>query len=151
MKPSEVAPFDAYIFSEILDAAGVPAGVYNMINGDGPGVGTALSVAPRYRHGVVHRLNSGWRILVAQNAAPTVKRVAQELGGKSPNIILEDADLESAVKAGAAEVFFQYRAVLRCADANAGTQRQDGRSSRLPPPKSRCDRGWRPTCRGRQK
>ena len=105
LKPSEIAPFDAYIFSEILDAAGVPAGVYNMINGDGPGVGTALSGHPDIDM-VSFTGSTRAGVLVAQNAAPTVKRVAQELGGKSPNIILDDADLESAVKAGAAEVFF---------------------------------------------
>ncbi|MGI9200335.1 MAG: aldehyde dehydrogenase family protein [Woeseiaceae bacterium] len=105
LKPSEIAPFDAYIFSEILDAAGVPAGVYNMINGDGPGVGTALSGHPDIDM-VSFTGSTRAGILVAQNAAPTVKRVAQELGGKSPNIILDDADLETAVKAGAEEVFF---------------------------------------------
>ncbi len=105
LKPSEVAPFDAYIFSEILDAAGVPAGVYNMINGDGPGVGTAISSHPGIDM-VSFTGSTRAGVLVAQNAAPTVKRVAQELGGKSPNIILDDADFESAVKAGAGEVFF---------------------------------------------
>ncbi|MHA7817142.1 MAG: aldehyde dehydrogenase family protein [Pseudohaliea sp.] len=99
LKPSEVAPLSAWIFSEILDEAGVPAGVYNMVNGDGPGVGTALSKHP----GVDMMSFTGSTragTLVAQNAAPTVKRVTQELGGKSPNIILEDADLEKAVASG---------------------------------------------------
>ena len=105
LKPSEIAPFDAYIFAEILDAAGVPAGVFNLINGDGPGVGTALSVHPDIDM-VSFTGSTRAGILVAQNAAPTVKRVAQELGGKSPNILLDDADFEQAVKAGAAEVFF---------------------------------------------
>ena len=105
LKPSEIAPFDAIIFAEILDAAGVPAGVFNLVNGDGPGVGTALS-----RHPDVDMISftgsTRAGILVAQNAAPTVKRVAQELGGKSPNILLDDADFETAVKAGAREVFY---------------------------------------------
>jgi len=105
LKPSEVAPFDACIFSEILDAAGVPAGVYNMINGDGPGVGTAISSHPDIDM-VSFTGSTRAGVLVAQNAAPTVKRVAQELGGKSPNIILDDADFDSAIKAGAGEVFF---------------------------------------------
>jgi aldehyde dehydrogenase (NAD+) len=99
LKPSEVAPLSAWIFSEILDEAGVPAGVYNMVNGDGPGVGTLLSKHP----GVDMMSFTGSTragTLVAQNAAPTVKRVTQELGGKSPNIILEDADLEKAVASG---------------------------------------------------
>ncbi len=104
LKPSEVAPFDAVIFTEVLDEAGVPAGVYNLVNGDGPGVGTALSQHP----GVDMMSFTGSTragVLVAQNAAPTVKRVAQELGGKSANILLDDADFETAVKSGAGDVF----------------------------------------------
>ena len=104
LKPSEIAPFDAMIFAEILDAAGVPAGVFNLVNGDGPGVGTALS-----GHAGVDMMSftgsTRAGVLVAQNAAPTVKRVAQELGGKSANIVLDDADFEKAIKGGAGEVF----------------------------------------------
>jgi aldehyde dehydrogenase (NAD+) len=104
LKPSEIAPFDAMIFAEILDAAGVPAGVFNLVNGDGPGVGTALSQHPDVdMMSFTGSTRAG--VLVAQNAAPTVKRVAQELGGKSANIILDDADFENAVKSGAADVF----------------------------------------------
>ena len=104
LKPSEIAPFDAMIFAEILDAAGVPAGVFNLVNGNGPGVGTALSQHPDIdMMSFTGSTRAG--VLVAQNAAPTVKRVAQELGGKSANIILDDADFESAVKSGAADVF----------------------------------------------
>lgn len=96
LKPSEVAPLSGYVFSEILDEAGVPAGVYNMVNGDGAGVGTALSSHPDVD---MMSFTGSTRAgsLVAQNAAPTVKRVTQELGGKSPNIILDDAEMESAV------------------------------------------------------
>jgi aldehyde dehydrogenase (NAD+) len=104
LKPSEIAPFDAMIFAEILDTAGVPAGVFNLVNGDGPGVGTALSQHP----GVDMMSFTGSTragIAVAQNAAPTVKRVAQELGGKSANILLDDADFEQAVRSGAGDVF----------------------------------------------
>jgi aldehyde dehydrogenase (NAD+) len=99
LKPSEVAPLSAYIFSQIMQEAGVPAGVFNMINGDGPGVGTALSCHPDVD---MMSFTGSTRAgsLVAQNAAPTVKRVTQELGGKSPNIILDDADLETAVTGG---------------------------------------------------
>jgi aldehyde dehydrogenase (NAD+) len=99
LKPSEVAPLSAYIFSQIMHEAGVPAGVFNMINGDGPGVGTALSCHPDVD---MMSFTGSTRAgsLVAQNAAPTVKRVTQELGGKSPNIILDDADLETAVTGG---------------------------------------------------
>ena len=104
LKPSEIAPLSAYIFSEVMDEAGVPAGVYNMINGDGPGVGTALSKHPLIDM-VSFTGSTRAGTLVAQNAAPTVKRVAQELGGKSANIILADADFERAVKQGAHSVF----------------------------------------------
>ena len=104
LKPSEIAPFDAMIFAEILDAAGVPAGVFNLVNGDGPGVGTALSQHPDVdMMSFTGSTRAG--VLVAQNAAPTVKRVAQELGGKSANILLDDADFEQAVKNGAGDVF----------------------------------------------
>lgn len=101
LKPSEIAPFDAIIFAEILHEAGVPAGVFNLINGDGPGVGTALSQHPDI---AMMSFTGSTRagVLVAQNAAPSVKRVAQELGGKSANIILDDADLEEAVSGGVA-------------------------------------------------
>jgi len=104
LKPSEIAPFDAIVFAEILDAAGVPAGVFNLVNADGPGVGTALSEHPGIAM-VSFTGSTRAGILVAQNAAPTVKRVAQELGGKSANILLEDADFDKAVKKGAAECF----------------------------------------------
>jgi aldehyde dehydrogenase (NAD+) len=104
LKPSEIAPFDAMIFAEILDAAGVPAGVFNLVNGDGPGVGTALSKHPDVDM-VSFTGSTRAGVLVAQNAAPTVKRVAQELGGKSANILLDDADFEKAVKRGAGDVF----------------------------------------------
>lgn len=105
LKPSEVAPLSAYIFTEIMDEAGVPAGVYNMINGDGEGVGTALSSHPEVD---MMSFTGSTRAgsLVAQNAAPTVKRVAQELGGKSPNIILDDADLSAAVTRGVRHIFY---------------------------------------------
>ena len=104
LKPSEIAPLSAHIWSEIMDEAGVPAGVYNMVNGDGPGVGTALSQHPDVdMMSFTGSTRAG--VLVAQNAAPSVKRVAQELGGKSANIILDDADLDSAVERGALHMF----------------------------------------------
>ncbi|BBY06475.1 aldehyde dehydrogenase family protein [Mycobacterium noviomagense] len=99
LKPSEVAPYSAYIFTEILDAAGVPAGVYNLVNGDGPGVGVALSRHPDIDM-VSFTGSTRAGIDVAANAAPTVKRVTQELGGKSPNIVLDDAEFENSVRAG---------------------------------------------------
>ena len=103
LKPSEIAPFSGYLWSEILDAAGVPAGVYNMVNGDGPTVGVALSSHPDIDM-VSFTGSTRAGIEVARNAASTVKRVHQELGGKSPNIILEDADLKSAISGGVAGV-----------------------------------------------
>ena len=104
LKPSEVAPLSGYLFTEILDEAGVPKGVYNMVNGDGVGVGTALSKHPGIDM-VSFTGSTRAGTLVAQNAAPTVKRVTQELGGKSPNIILEDADLEQAVSRGVMHMY----------------------------------------------
>ena len=104
LKPSEIAPFDAMIFAEVLDAAGVPAGVFNLVNGDGPGVGTALSQHPDIDM-ISFTGSTRAGVAVAQNSAPTVKRVAQELGGKSANILLDDADFEQAVSSGAAECF----------------------------------------------
>jgi len=104
LKPSEIAPFDAMIFAEILHAAGVPAGVFNLVNGDGPGVGSALSAHPDIAM-VSFTGSTRAGVAVAQNAAPSVKRVAQELGGKSANIILEDANFEKAVSKGAEECF----------------------------------------------
>jgi len=99
LKPSEIAPFDAMIFAEILDEAGVPAGVFNLVNGDGPTVGSALSGHPDITM-VSFTGSTRAGIAVAQNAAPGVKRVAQELGGKSANILLDDADFSKAVKRG---------------------------------------------------
>ena len=104
LKPSEIAPFDAMIFAEVLDAAGVPRGVFNLVNGDGPGVGTALAQHPDVAM-VSFTGSTRAGVAVAQNAAPTVKRVAQELGGKSANIILDDADFEKAVASGAEDCF----------------------------------------------
>ena len=96
LKPSEVAPFNAILFAEILDEAGVPPGVFNLVNGDGPTVGTALSSHPDVdMMSFTGSTRAG--VEVARNAAPTVKRVAQELGGKSANIILDDADFQAAI------------------------------------------------------
>lgn len=104
LKPSEIAPFDAMIFAQILHEAGVPAGVFNLVNGDGPGVGVPLASHPDIAM-VSFTGSTRAGVAVAQNAAPTVKRVAQELGGKSANIILDDADFDKAVKAGVRDCF----------------------------------------------
>ncbi|MCI4675658.1 aldehyde dehydrogenase family protein [Candidatus Mycolicibacterium alkanivorans] len=101
LKPSEVAPFSGQIFTEILDDAGLPAGVYNMVFGDGPGVGVALSSHPGIDM-VSFTGSTRAGIEVARNAAPTVKRVSQELGGKSPNIVLDDQAFGQSVAAGVA-------------------------------------------------
>ena len=104
LKPSEVAPLSGYIFSEIVHEAGLPAGVFNMINGDGPGVGTAISSHPEIDM-VSFTGSTRAGSLVAQNAAPSIKRVTQELGGKSPNILLDDVDLEAAVARGVMHMY----------------------------------------------
>jgi aldehyde dehydrogenase (NAD+) len=99
LKPSEEAPSCAAILAEILDAAGVPPGVFNLVQGDGEGVGTALAQHPDIDM-VSFTGSTRAGIMVAKNAADTVKRVAQELGGKSPNIILEGTPLDVALPGG---------------------------------------------------
>ena len=96
LKPSEECPGNAAIFAEILDAAGVPPGVFNLVQGDGPGVGTAISSHPDIDM-VSFTGSTRAGIMVAKNAADTVKRVHQELGGKSPNLVLPDADLAAVL------------------------------------------------------
>jgi len=99
LKPSEIAPLSAQLFSQMVHDAGYPAGVYNMVHGDGMGVGSAIS-AHKDIDMVSFTGSTRAGIAIAKSAADTVKRVAQELGGKSPNIILDDADLSSAVARG---------------------------------------------------
>ena len=103
LKPSEVAPFSAQIFAEIMHAAGVPAGVFNLVQGDGPSVGVPLSSHPDVDM-VSFTGSTRAGVEVAKNAAPTVKRVHQELGGKSPNIVLDDEALPKSVGRGVAHV-----------------------------------------------
>ena len=96
LKPSEVAPLNAIIFAEIIDEAGVPAGVFNLVNGDGVNVGQPLAAHPDIdMMSFTGSTRAG--VEVARAAAPTVKRVAQELGGKSANIVLDDADFEAVI------------------------------------------------------
>ncbi len=102
LKPSEIAPFSAYLFAEVLDAAGVPPGVFNLVNG-GPSVGAAIS-SHREVDMVSFTGSTRAGVAVAIAAAPTVKRVTQELGGKSPIILLEGADFPKAVAAGVRQV-----------------------------------------------
>jgi aldehyde dehydrogenase (NAD+) len=99
LKPSELAPLNAVLFAEILDEAGVPPGVFNLVNGDGPGVGAVLSAHPDVdMMSFTGSTRAGTSVM--QNCAAGIKKVALELGGKSPNIILDDADLPKAVARG---------------------------------------------------
>ncbi len=104
LKPSEMAPLSAYLFAQILDEAGVAAGVFNLVNGDGPTVGAAIASHPDVDM-VSFTGSTRAGVAVAVAAAPSVKRVAQELGGKSANILLDDADFAKAVKQGTQECF----------------------------------------------
>jgi len=99
LKPSEISPISAGILAEIFAEAGVPAGVFNLVHGTGETVGAALSAHPDVDM-ISFTGSTRAGVLVAEAAAPTVKRVTQELGGKSANIILDDADFEAAVQAG---------------------------------------------------
>jgi aldehyde dehydrogenase (NAD+) len=104
LKPSELSPLSALLFAEAVEAAGFPAGVFNLVHGDGPTVGAGLASHPDVDMiSITGSTRAG--VAVAEAAAPTVKRVAQELGGKSPNVILPDADLERAVSLGVAAGF----------------------------------------------
>ena len=96
LKPSENAPLDAILLTEIMDEVGVPPGVFNLVHGDGPGVGSVLT---QHKDVEMVSFTGSTRagIAISQNAAPTIKRVALELGGKSPSIVLPDADIEAAV------------------------------------------------------
>ncbi|MEC7912477.1 MAG: aldehyde dehydrogenase family protein [Pseudomonadota bacterium] len=104
LKPSEITPLCGILFAEILHSAKVPPGVFNLVNGVGPIVGAALSEHPDID--MMHFTGSTRAgVAVAIASAPTVKRVSQELGGKSANIILDDADIEKAVTAGVNHCF----------------------------------------------
>jgi aldehyde dehydrogenase (NAD+) len=104
LKPSEMAPLSAYLFAQILHDAAVPPGVFNLVNGDGPTVGGAISSHPDVAM-VSFTGSTRAGVAVAVAAAPTVKRVTQELGGKSANILLDDADFQNAVPQGVQECF----------------------------------------------
>lgn len=101
LKPPQLAPYSAHILAEIIHAAGVPAGVFNMIQGSGAVIGTALSTHPEVDM-ISFTGSEGVGVQIAQAAAPTVKRVCQELGGKSPFIVLDDAELAKNVAAATA-------------------------------------------------
>lgn len=104
LKPSEFSPFSAHLFAQIMHDAGTPPGVFNMISGTGAAVGAAIAAHPDIDMiSITGSTRAG--VLVAQAAAPTVKRVTQELGGKSPNILLDDADFARVVPLGVAAAF----------------------------------------------
>jgi aldehyde dehydrogenase (NAD+) len=104
LKPSEIAPLSAQLFAEFIDEAGFPPGVFNMVHGTGPGIGDALT-----SHAEVDMISftgsTRAGIQVAKSAADTVKRVSQELGGKSANVVFADADLEAAIERGVRHCF----------------------------------------------
>jgi aldehyde dehydrogenase (NAD+) len=104
LKPSEYSPFSAILWAKVMHEAGVPAGVFNLINGDGINVGSPLS-SHREVDMVSFTGSTRAGTDVARNAAASVKRVHQELGGKSPNVLLDDADFERAVKQSVLHVF----------------------------------------------
>jgi aldehyde dehydrogenase (NAD+) len=104
LKPSEMAPLSAHLFAQILHEAGVPRGVFNLVDGDGPTVGAAIASHPGIDM-VSFTGSAKAGVAVATAAAPSVKRVTQELGGKSANIIMEDANLATAVKDGVQACF----------------------------------------------
>ena len=103
LKPSEIAPLSSLLFAEFIDQAGIPAGVFNLVNGDGLGVGTQLSVHPDVDM-ISFTGSTRAGIAISKNAADSLKRVHLELGGKGANIIFADAD-EKAVKRGALHCF----------------------------------------------
>jgi aldehyde dehydrogenase (NAD+) len=104
LKPSELAPLSAHLFADILHEASVPAGVFNLVDGEGPTVGAAIAAHPDVAM-VSFTGSTRAGIAMALTAAPTVKRVTQELGGKSANIVLDDADLDAAVVDGVQACF----------------------------------------------
>jgi aldehyde dehydrogenase (NAD+) len=142
LKPSEYSPFSAHILAQVMDEAGVPPGVFNLIYGEGPVVGAALSAHTDIDLvSITGSTRAG--IDVARAAATTVKRVHQELGGKSPNVILEDADIEKSVTNGVRGLMFNAGqnclAPSRRSYPNLAWQRLS-RSLVLPLPVSTSDR-----------
>ena len=122
LKPSEIAPINAIIFAEIMHEAGVPKGVFNLVNGDGPSVGQKLAEHPDVdMMSFTGSTRAG--IIVAKAAADTVKRVAQELGGKSANILLPGCRSGRCRAQRHRRLLHQFRPVLRRRDPHAGAPR----------------------------
>ena len=104
LKPSEIAPLSAQLFAECIDEAGFPAGVFNMVHGTGAAIGAALTSHPEVDM-ISFTGSTRAGVQIAKSAADTVKRVSQELGGKSANIVFADCDLEAAVERGVLHCF----------------------------------------------
>jgi betaine-aldehyde dehydrogenase len=145
LKPSEIAPFNAFILAEVIDAAGLPKGVFNLVTGFGPSAGEALVKHPQVDMiSFTGSTRAGKRI--SELASQTVKRVALELGGKSASVILEDADLAAAVKGHGERLLPQLRADVHRAHAHAGARIKYDEAAKLawkPPRDSR----WAIRCR----
>lgn len=117
LKPAETAPLSALLLAELIDAAGLPAGAFNLVTGDGPTVGEALAVHPQVDMvSFTGSTAAGKR--VAQLCARTVKKVALELGGKSAAVVLDDADFAAAAQGVVADCF--QNSGQTCSDAGAG-------------------------------
>ena len=147
LKPSEFTPSSALIFAEILHEAGVPKGVFNLINGLGPEVGAAMSEHPDIDM-ISFTGSTRAEIDVAKRAAPTVKRVSQELGGKSPNVILEGADLTKAVTGGVMHMFDEFGTVVQRAVPDDRAAVEDEGSRRHRQGCRRQDQGGDPRAEG---
>ena len=127
LKPSEVVPLNAFILAEVIEAAGLPAGVFNLVTGTGPVVGEAIAGHPGVDMvSFTGSTRAGRR--VSELASATVKPVAMELGGKSPNVILDDADLEPGGPRRRRQVLPQLGPDLQRPDPDAGAAREAGRS-----------------------
>ena len=140
LKPSEVVPLNAFMLAEVIEAVGLPAGVFNLVTGTGPVVGEAIAAHPGVDMvSFTGSTRAGRR--VSELASATVKPVAMELGGKSPNVLLDDADFEPAVPDGVAKCFLNSGPDLQRPDPDAGAARAAGRGrgarGRAPPRPSR--------------
>ena len=118
LKPSEVAPVNAFILAEIIDDLGFPPGVFNLVTGVGPGRRRGDRGAPRRRHGVVHRFHTRRATRVPSSRRRRSRSVALELGGKSPNVLLDDADFAAVVPAGVGAAYMNSGQTCSALDAH---------------------------------
>ena len=134
LKPSEVTPLNAFLLAEVIEAAGLPAGVFNLVTGTGPVVGEAIAAHPGVDMvSFTGSTRAGKR--VSELASATVKPVAMELGGKSPNVILDDADLAQGGPRRRRQVLPQLRPDLQRPDPDAGPARASWPRPRRSPPR----------------